>query len=84
MNAIASDVIAPYGIEVVDLYSTVTKTCGAVYVNCSICRKEPCSYHYNAAGMEAQGRVVAQAIERALSLGSLDGRIERLEVEVPM
>lgn len=70
MNAIAADVVAPYGIPVVDMYSLVTKSCGAIYVNCSICRVEPCSYHYNAAGMDAQGQAVAQAIEKALSFSS--------------
>jgi len=40
----------------------VTDVCGPVYTNCSICRVEPCSYHYNPAGETAQAKVLAQAI----------------------
>jgi hypothetical protein len=48
MNAIAAEVIKPHNIPIVDLYTVVTNVCGPVYTNCSICRVEPCSYHYNA------------------------------------
>ena len=45
----------------------MTSICGPVYVNCSICRVLPCSFHYNANGMSTQAQVVAMAIENALN-----------------
>ena len=40
-----------------------------VYTNCSICRAEPCSYHYHAAGMGLQAKVLGAAIGEALGGG---------------
>ena len=63
LNAIANVVMAARGVPVLDLYTLVTDHCGAVpYEDCDWCRKHPCSYHYNAEGMEAQAKAVAQAI----------------------
>jgi lysophospholipase L1-like esterase len=66
MNAIAKAVVAPYAAGMVDLYSTVTAKCGAVYTNCSICDQEPCKFHYNADGWNELAAVVAAAIRSAL------------------
>jgi hypothetical protein len=64
LNAIASRVTAAAGIPFADLYSHVTKRCGAMYTNCSICDDESsqyppgappgshCGYHYTAEGYE--------------------------------
>eukprot|EP01079_Euglenida_sp_SAG-EU17-18_P009114 gene9115-1637_t len=65
MNNIARSVVAGHA-QIVDLYKTVTDTCGAVYNDCPICRMHPCSYHYNDQGMSAQAGVVADAISSAL------------------
>ena len=70
MNAIAREVLAPFKIPVLDLYTLVTAHCGAVYFDCDICRMTPCSYHYNDAGMKAQAAVVAAAIRTQLNLSS--------------
>jgi hypothetical protein len=43
-----------------------------VYTNCSICRAEPCSYHYNAAGMGMQ----AKALGREQQIGGSGGSLE--------
>ena len=66
MNAIARQLVADYNIPVVDLYSTVTDICGPVYTSCAICRKDPCSYHYNGEGMSKQAAVVEAAIRQHL------------------
>jgi len=69
MNGIASKVVKGHTSgPIVDLYTTVTAKCGAVYTDCSICRAHPCSYHYNDEGMNAQAAVVAAAIKAALGL----------------
>lgn len=67
MNDIALEIMEPYGVDVVDLYATVTDHCGAVYTDCDVCRAHPCSFHYNDAGMNAQAAVVAGAIAAALA-----------------
>ena len=67
MNDIALEIMEPYGVDVVDLYATVTAHCGAVYTDCDVCRAHPCSFHYNDAGMNAQAAVVAGAIAAALA-----------------
>ena len=65
--AIAKKVVGPTT-PVVDLYSAVTAKCGKEYTDCSICRKTPCSYHYNSEGMEMQAKIVADAISKQLAL----------------
>jgi hypothetical protein len=50
LNVRAKSIMAQHDIPVVDVYSTVTSQCGEHYVNCTICRMEPCSYHYKPAG----------------------------------
>ena len=54
-------------IPLLDLYSTVTEHCGPVYKDCDWCRKHPCSFHYNMQGMDAQGKVIAQALKKMLA-----------------
>ena len=66
MNTIAKGLASAHNIPVIDLYSLVTQKCGAVYTNCSICRVEPCSYHYNAEGMDMQSAYIAKAIGSVL------------------
>ncbi len=66
LNDIAKRVVAPHDIPVLDLYSVVTDHCGKVYENCDWCRRTPCSYHYNSAGMTEQGHVVASFINQTL------------------
>ena len=67
LNEIAKQVVAPHDIPLLDLYSVVTNHCGKVYENCDWCRRTPCSYHYNPAGMSAQGHVVASKINETLA-----------------
>lgn len=67
MNAIAAKLVAQYKIPVLDLYTTVTDVCGKVYADCKICRKHPCSYHYNADGMKLQADTIASSIRKALA-----------------
>jgi len=71
MNTIASDLMAEYNIPVLDLYKPVTDTCGEVYTSCSICRRDPCSYHYNAEGMDSQAAIVATEVQRLLGLDAV-------------
>ena len=73
LNKIALEVIDGKGIEVLDLHKLVMEQCSPPpthtepYVNCTICRMEPCSYHYNSDGESIQGNAVADAIRKILS-----------------
>jgi hypothetical protein len=68
MNTIAKSVVDPHiSAPIVDLYGAVTAKCGAVYKDCAICRKHPCSFHYDDDGMNAQAAIVADAIKSALA-----------------
>ena len=58
--------MAAKGIPVVDLHAVVTNICGAVYTNCSLCRMEPCSFHYNAAGYGPIAAAVAAEFRKVL------------------
>ena len=68
LNAIARNVIKGKGIVLLDLHKVVMDTCSpapahtAPYVDCKICRRHPCSYHYNSIGETAQGESVAAAM----------------------
>jgi hypothetical protein len=53
-------------IPIVDLYTRVTDFCGSVYSTCSICRKDPCSYHYTPQGYEWISAPLAKAIRSML------------------
>lgn len=50
LNAAAAKVMAARSIPTLDLHKTVTDVCAPqpphIYTNCTICRMEPCSYHY--------------------------------------
>jgi len=62
LNAAARTIMAARDVQVLDLHSVVTSICGATYVNCSICRMEPCSYHYNPGGYTRIAKPIADAI----------------------
>ena len=66
LNSEASAIMHQHSIPVVDLYEVVTKTCGEVYVNCSICLHQPCWYHYNASGYAKLSGALAAAIKSNL------------------
>lgn len=66
LNDRAKAIMAPHNIPVVDVYSTVTGICGATYVNCSICRMTPCSFHYNPPGYDKISVPIATAIRASL------------------
>ncbi len=34
------------------------------YVNCSICRMEPCDYHYNPGGYDIIAKPIAETVRR--------------------
>lgn len=67
MNAIAREVVQPFGATVVDLYTKVTDVCGTVYTNCSVCGATPCGFHYNEHGREMLATAVAGAIRQRLA-----------------
>jgi len=70
LNIIAKKIMAARKITYVDLHQTVTAVCAPQpphdYVNCSLCRMEPCSFHYNAAGYGPIAKAVAAAFKKAL------------------
>ena len=59
-----------HNIPYIDLHKTVTDICAPNpphnYVNCSLCRMEPCSFHYNPAGYGPIAAAVATAFRSAL------------------
>eukprot|EP00117_Sycon_ciliatum_P035470 scpid89431/ scgid26879/ len=69
LNRIAASVMQtqPSPVPIIDLYSAVVKECGPVpYKSCSICRKDPCQYHYTPQGYELIAAPVAEAIKNDL------------------
>lgn len=66
LNTAAQQIMAAHHVPVVDLYGTVTAQCGAHYVNCSICRMEPCSYHYTPSGYTMIAKPIAASIRTLL------------------
>ena len=56
--------------KLLDLHKTVTDICAPqpphIYSNCSICRMEPCSYHYKPAGYDLISKPIAAAVRRVL------------------
>jgi hypothetical protein len=67
LNALATREMWNRSIPIVDLYTTVTAHCGAVYEHCDWCKIDPCSYHYNNAGYTQLGNAVAAAFKARLS-----------------
>jgi len=65
LNAVGLQVAKARGIPYVDLYSRVTAKCGAKYQTCPICAKDPCAYHYTAAGYDWIAAPLAAAILNA-------------------
>ena len=53
-------------ITILDMNKLVHDHCGVLYEDCDWCRKSPCSYHYNTAGMSNQGMFASIAIRKAL------------------
>ena len=70
LNAAAAKVMAARAIPTLDLHKTVTDICAPqpphIYSNCSICRMEPCSYHYKPAGYDLISKPIAAAVRRVL------------------
>ena len=69
LNDAARAIAAARALPTVDLHAAVTDTCGARYVNCSICRMSPCSYHYTAPGYTMLARTVGAAVRGLLTVG---------------
>lgn len=65
-NAAAKAIMAKYNIPILDLHAVITAHCGKEYTTCNICKVEPCSYHYNAAGYTLLGDAVSAAISQQL------------------
>jgi len=70
LNAAAAAVMAKRGIPTLDLHSVVTDVCAPaaphVYTNCSICRMEPCSFHYKPAGYDIISARISAALRDLL------------------
>ena len=80
LNQIAREVIKGKGVGLLDLHKLVMEECSpapahtAPYVNCSICRREPCSYHYNSIGETVQGKAVAAAMRPLVAEALAEGK----------
>lgn len=61
-NEIAAGIMGNRSIPTVDLYGVVTRHCGTQYVDCDICAKEPCAYHYKPEGYALIAKAVSTAI----------------------
>ena len=61
-------------IATLDLHSVVTDVCAPtaphVYTNCTICRMEPCSFHYKPAGYDIIAQAVADKVRASLTATS--------------
>ena len=70
LNAAAKAIMASRGIQTLDLHKAVTDICAPqpphLYTNCSICRMEPCSFHYKPAGYAMISKPIAQAFRQLL------------------
>eukprot|EP00050_Salpingoeca_kvevrii_P010934 m.11514 g.11514 ORF g.11514 m.11514 type:complete len:197 (+) comp3161_c0_seq2:2-592(+) len=75
LNDIATGIMKEHGIPIVDLYDLVTDYCGKIYKTCDICRKTPCSYHYNSKGETMQGLYVADAFRQRLHERAAGGQL---------
>jgi hypothetical protein len=67
LNAAALAITKARGIPYVDLYARVVAKCGATYVSCPICAKDPCAYHYTPDGYDWIAAPLAAAIINATS-----------------
>jgi hypothetical protein len=71
LNAAATRVMATHNIPIVDLHTVVTDVCAPeaphTYVNCSICRMAPCSFHYTPDGYDVIAKPIADRIRAVLS-----------------
>ena len=70
LNVVAAAVMAKRAIPTLDLHTVVTDVCAPApphhYVNCSICRMEPCSYHYKSPGYDIISAHVASGLHALL------------------
>jgi lysophospholipase L1-like esterase len=70
LNAAAAKIMEARNIPTLDLHKTVTDICAPqpphIYTNCSICRMEPCSYHYNPGGYAHISKPIATAVRQLL------------------
>jgi hypothetical protein len=70
LNAAAARVMAKAAVATLDLHKVVTDVCAPTpphtYVNCSICRMTPCSYHYTPEGYAVISRPIVDAIRSKL------------------
>ena len=70
LNQAAQGVMASRKIPTLDLHKVVTDVCAPKpphrYVNCSICRMQPCSFHYNPEGYKMLSQPIASAIRKLL------------------
>jgi hypothetical protein len=67
LNTRAKAIMEPHNIPTVDVYATVTGICGPSYVNCTICRMTPCSFHYTPVGYDNISIPIAASIRKALA-----------------
>lgn len=70
LNQAAAVVMASRNISTLDLHQVVTDVCAPQpphrYVNCSICRVQPCSFHYTPEGYKILSQPIAAAVRRLL------------------
>jgi lysophospholipase L1-like esterase len=70
LNEVAAKIMAARAIPTLDLHKVVTDICAPqpphVYSNCTICRMEPCSYHYNPGGYAHISKPIADALRKLL------------------
>jgi hypothetical protein len=70
LNAAAAKVMAARNIPTLDLHKTVTDVCAPqpphIYANCTMCRMEPCSYHYKPTGYAVISKPIAAALRKLL------------------
>ena len=82
-NTLAVRTVRAAGVtQINDLYSVVTRRCGATYENCSICDDESqyhaghagqCGYHYVEEGWALLANATAAALRKALAARKLAG-----------
>jgi hypothetical protein len=71
LNQAAQAIMDARHIATLDLHRVVTDVCAPrsaphMYVNCSICCMEPCSFHYKPSGYEIIGKPIAAAFRKLL------------------
>jgi hypothetical protein len=71
LNVAAARIMATKQIATLDLHSVVTDICAPaaphIYANCSMCRMEPCSFHYKPAGYDVIAKGIAGQVRAMLA-----------------